>query len=150
MTFATACSINRYYDPATGQFVSVDPLVNETDQAYVYAGDDPINYTDSTGLWFGIDDLIATVVGAVVGGTTSVVEQVVEGHGINWTKVSISASAGGALGWLGPGDNIVTRVGQSVFFGVISDWWISGGNLSVAQASPIPHNICLASSQSFQ
>jgi type VI secretion system secreted protein VgrG len=98
MTFATACSINRYYDPATGQFVSVDPLVNETDQAYVYAGDDPINYTDSTGLWFGIDDLIATVVGAVVGGTTSVVEQVVEGHGINWTKVSISASAGAAGG----------------------------------------------------
>jgi hypothetical protein len=69
---------------------------------------------------------------------------------INPVQVVISGATGGALGWLGPGDNIVTRVGQSVFFGVISDWWISGGNLSVAQASPIPHNICLASSQSFQ
>jgi RHS repeat-associated protein len=42
--------INRYYDPATGQFVSVDPMVNETEQAYAYAGDNPVNDVDPSGL----------------------------------------------------------------------------------------------------
>jgi hypothetical protein len=42
--------INRYYDPATGQFVSVDPMVNETNQPYAYAGDDPVNGVDPMGL----------------------------------------------------------------------------------------------------
>jgi uncharacterized protein RhaS with RHS repeats len=43
-------TINRYYEPATGQFVSVDPMVNETGQPYLYAGDDPVNGTDPSGL----------------------------------------------------------------------------------------------------
>jgi hypothetical protein len=42
-------TINRYYDPATGQFVSVDPMVNETDQPYAYAEDDPVNAVDPSG-----------------------------------------------------------------------------------------------------
>jgi RHS repeat-associated protein len=41
---------NRYYDPATGQFVSVDPMVSETNQPYAYAGDDPVNGVDPMGL----------------------------------------------------------------------------------------------------
>ena len=43
-------SVNRYYDPATGQFVSVDPLVGETGSAYGYVGDSPENEIDPTGL----------------------------------------------------------------------------------------------------
>jgi RHS repeat-associated protein len=39
----------RYYDPATGQFLSVDPLVTVTSQPYEYAEDDPVNDIDSTG-----------------------------------------------------------------------------------------------------
>jgi hypothetical protein len=42
---------NRYYDPATGQFVSVDPMVNETNQPYAYAGDDPVNGVDPSRLF---------------------------------------------------------------------------------------------------
>jgi hypothetical protein len=41
--------VDRYYDPATGQFLTVDPLVGQTGQAYAYAGDDPVNETDPTG-----------------------------------------------------------------------------------------------------
>jgi RHS repeat-associated protein len=41
--------IGRYYDPATGQFLSVDPLVDETRQPYAYTGDDPVNDTDPIG-----------------------------------------------------------------------------------------------------
>ena len=42
--------IGRYYDPATGQFLSVDPLVAETGQPYAYAGSDPVNESDPNGL----------------------------------------------------------------------------------------------------
>jgi RHS repeat-associated protein len=42
-------SVNRYYDPATGQFLSVDPLVDETDQAYGYTGGDPVINSDPSG-----------------------------------------------------------------------------------------------------
>ncbi|MHB8264068.1 MAG: RHS repeat-associated core domain-containing protein, partial [Acidimicrobiales bacterium] len=42
--------INRYYDPSTGQFVSVDPLVSLTNQPYQYVGGDPVNQVDPLGL----------------------------------------------------------------------------------------------------
>jgi RHS repeat-associated protein len=44
--------INRYYDPATGQFISVDPDVGQTGQPYAYTGGDPVNATDPLGLYF--------------------------------------------------------------------------------------------------
>lgn len=43
-------TVNRYYDPATAQFLTVDPQVATTDAAYFYAGDDPVNGTDPNGL----------------------------------------------------------------------------------------------------
>ena len=43
--------INRYYDPTTAQFLTVDPLVDTTGAAYTYAGDDPVNNSDPTGLF---------------------------------------------------------------------------------------------------
>ncbi len=44
--------VGRYYDPATGQFLSVDPLVESTQQPYQYSNDDPVNLKDPTGLWW--------------------------------------------------------------------------------------------------
>jgi len=43
--------VHRYYDPATGQFLSSDPLVNITGQPYAYSNDDPVNESDPLGLW---------------------------------------------------------------------------------------------------
>jgi RHS repeat-associated protein len=43
--------INRYYDPATGQFQSADPEADQTGTPYSYTGDNPVNDTDSTGLY---------------------------------------------------------------------------------------------------
>jgi RHS repeat-associated protein len=39
----------RYYDPATGQFLTRDPLASITRQPYLYANGDPVNRTDPTG-----------------------------------------------------------------------------------------------------
>jgi RHS repeat-associated protein len=42
---------NRYYDPATAQFLTRDPLDALTQSAYGYVGDNPLNGTDPTGLF---------------------------------------------------------------------------------------------------
>ena len=39
----------RYYDPATAQFLSRDPLVAQTGEPYSYASNTPLNMTDPTG-----------------------------------------------------------------------------------------------------
>jgi hypothetical protein len=44
-----ASLVDRYYDPATGSFLSVDPTVATTTQPYVYATDDPVNNIDPSG-----------------------------------------------------------------------------------------------------
>jgi RHS repeat-associated protein len=46
---------HRVYDPSTAQFLTVDPLVVVTHEPYVYAGDNPINYRDRSGL--GIEEI---------------------------------------------------------------------------------------------
>jgi hypothetical protein len=41
---------NRYLDPVLGRFITVDPLVAKTGDAYGYAGNSPITMSDPTGL----------------------------------------------------------------------------------------------------
>jgi hypothetical protein len=41
--------VGRYYDPQTGQFLTVDPLVDTTGQAYAYVAGDPVNGQDPNG-----------------------------------------------------------------------------------------------------
>jgi RHS repeat-associated protein len=51
------CSINRYYDSVTDSFISGDPYLQRTDQAYVFTNDNPLDATDPLGLagWYCID-----------------------------------------------------------------------------------------------
>lgn len=42
--------INRYYDPTTDQFLSIDPAVTSTNQPYAFTNDDPLNVEDPLGL----------------------------------------------------------------------------------------------------
>lgn len=67
----------RHYDPATGQFLSLDPLVVVTCQPYAYANNNPLAYTDPTGL-FGFSD-ITDAVSDAVGGAAEVVRGAVSG-----------------------------------------------------------------------
>lgn len=41
----------RYYDPATGEFLTVDPAVGVTRTPYQYASANPVNLSDNTGLY---------------------------------------------------------------------------------------------------
>ncbi|MEV7415422.1 RHS repeat-associated core domain-containing protein [Streptomyces sp. NPDC089919] len=43
----------RSYDPATAQFLTVDPAVRSTRSAYGYTGGNPLNGSDPSGLWTG-------------------------------------------------------------------------------------------------
>ncbi len=43
--------INRYYDPGTDQFVSIDPAVEQTGQPYAFTGNNPLNASDPLGLF---------------------------------------------------------------------------------------------------
>ena len=48
------CAVHRYYDSSTCQFLTVDPALAKTGQPYAFAGNNPINATDPTGLDCGI------------------------------------------------------------------------------------------------
>jgi RHS repeat-associated protein len=42
--------INRYYDPTTGQFISVDPDLVQSSEPYSYGRDNPVSASDPTGM----------------------------------------------------------------------------------------------------
>lgn len=46
-------SVRRYYDPQTGQFINVDPAVDQTEAPYAYVNGDPIDGVDPIGLGCG-------------------------------------------------------------------------------------------------
>ncbi len=51
MTHEPERTVNRYYDPTTDEFLSIDPDVATTDQPYVFANDDTLNAEDPLGLF---------------------------------------------------------------------------------------------------
>ncbi|WP_141366406.1 RHS repeat-associated core domain-containing protein [Streptomyces sp. 6-11-2] len=52
----------REYDPTTGRFLSVDPVMDLTDpqqlNGYAYAENSPVTFSDSTGQWKWLDNVI--------------------------------------------------------------------------------------------
>ncbi len=65
----------RCYDPSTGQFLTVDPLVSLTQAPFSYSSDDPINNSDPDGLitcssWIPGCGVVTDVQNAISGATT--------------------------------------------------------------------------------
>jgi len=82
----------RTYDPATAQFLSVDPLAMSTREPYVYVGDNPATYGDRSGLDAGEIEVpcVWPFCGPpppVIEGIETIGRGVVEGAEITWHEV---------------------------------------------------------------
>jgi RHS repeat-associated protein len=91
----------RWYDPATDQFLSIDPEVSETEAPYDYAGDDPVNSDDLSGLNAGGPCLTGSAAAALgFQGSACVVRLVsgLKGKGDAETMESAGLSAGLQVG----------------------------------------------------
>jgi len=88
-------SVGRYYDPATGQFLTVDPLVDETGEPYAYTGGDPVNATDPSG-----NMVVGS--GASFGETPLTVEAILSDPAIlnGLTPNEVQAAIGDTPGWV--------------------------------------------------
>lgn len=95
----------RYYNPHTGTFTQQDAITHLGDPGnanpYSYAGDDPINQIDPTGMWswsgFGKATLGGGVAGAAGGCATGAVATIWSGPGAA-AGCGTGAAAGGAGG----------------------------------------------------
>ncbi len=117
----------RLYDPGTGQFLSRDALDSQTRAAYSYAGGDPINATDPSGLsggsggGGGLPDLPRRRQMAAFGGSGSIPELAPRPDG------GPAAAAGGLpdLCPTAPNDGQVADDGQA------EDWNYGSDKLNV-------------------
>ena len=79
---------SRYYDPETGRFINADSLiisdVTTGSNLFTYSGNNPIGCSDSTGLFFGIDDAIAALVGSFVGIAGQGISDIIAGKLSSW------------------------------------------------------------------
>ncbi|HEY2282301.1 MAG TPA: RHS repeat-associated core domain-containing protein, partial [Solirubrobacteraceae bacterium] len=116
----------RTYDPATAQFLTVDPMVGNTRAPYYYAGDNPENYMDRTGLCSIVpgsaENCFSETPGAIISGVESVAEHPVEVGGIGLGVVSLGTGAAAVAGVSG-----AEVLGGSVGLGGISALTGAGG-----------------------
>ena len=85
----------RYYNPVTKSFISQDPSGFDGGlNWYLYANGNPFMYTDSTGNWFGYDDMAAAGIGAILG----IVGQLIADIAVNGELSSLQEYAGAAVG----------------------------------------------------
>jgi hypothetical protein len=96
---AEVAVVNCYYEPGTGQFLSVDPLVDQTGLPYGYTGGDPVNGVDPLGLLCLRLHCLAGDVSAVFGGIAGVAGVVaLVTSWIPGVDVVTAGIAGGAAG----------------------------------------------------
>jgi RHS repeat-associated protein len=117
--------INRYYDPATAQFLTIDPLQHLTGSAYGYSGNNPLNYTDPAGLCWGpgcwIAEKFPRASQAIVDFSGGVLNGLTFGHGQT------------VLGWFGSADYVNTCSGWYTG-GELASWLLPGAALKGIKA----------------
>lgn len=126
----------RLYDPLLGRFLSPDPYVQAPDftqnyNRYSYALNNPLRYTDESGEYFGLDDLIAGLIGGVVNWATN-------GCKFNWEGLAYfgTGAAGGVASLyvpIGITTALVAGGNSMISQGFGSDGKWSWGNISFSQ-----------------
>lgn len=113
----------RYYDPATGQFITRDPLVAQSGQPYAYANNSPLNFTDPSGeiAWFAAAAVVwaGFEVGSAVVDGYSTVKTIADPCASGWDKASNVGLF--ALGVFGPGGGYSTGARVAVKTPVVRD-----------------------------
>ncbi len=113
----------RYYDPATQQFLSRDPLVRLTAQVYTYVSDDPLNMVDPAGLW-GVRICASVTAGLGMAGTVQVCP-IATVNGTSW-GFTLTWGGGPEVTFNGSGGVGVT-FGNEGQFSDYSGWSLTGG-----------------------
>ncbi len=90
----------RWYDPGTGQFMSVDPDLVDTNQPYSYAGDDPVNEEDPSGrTTLGLCGSFNLSLLIFSGSVTGCLTRIVTGYGpFRYNKIALVVSPAVAFG----------------------------------------------------
>jgi RHS repeat-associated protein len=107
--------VNRFYDPATSRFLTVDPALTGTHSAYSYVGGNPLNYSDPLGLltWGEVADFaVGAADSYTLGFAGKLVEAVAPGS-IDHCSASFIAGAliGDVVGYVLPPGSGVARAG---------------------------------------
>jgi len=119
----------RLYDPAVGRFLSPDPYVqnplfSQNYNRYSYVLNNPLRYTDPTGEYALVDDIIAFVIGGTVNVIVNIGNINCPGEAISYFVVGGASGVvtiyagpivGGAL--MGAGNNFVNQG-----FGTTGNW----------------------------
>lgn len=137
---------NRYYDPATAQFLSIDPLNAVTGQPYAYANDNPIDNADPAGLSW-VNNVVSAGEGygdAFTGGATKWIRTNIE-SGLGTTDIGnensgyytggevIGTGAAVAVDGIGAASGLGAAGVGSFEISTGASWTISG--LGVVQAA---------------
>jgi RHS repeat-associated protein len=124
----------RYYDPATGVFLTTDPMAQITASPYAFAFGTPVNAGDLNGLCGLVCGAVGAFGGAIVGAVGSAVTYAAENQGSFSLQDYAAAVAGGAVngavtgGCDGFTDLTVSVVCGSVggALGEVTTEWIAG------------------------
>ena len=105
----------RKYRPGIGRWLSRDPIEEEGGfHLYLFCSNNQVHNHDAIGLWSGIDDLVFTVSGAVIGATSRIISDIVMGNDLSWQGIVGSAIGGAVAGELllyAPGASIYLLAG---------------------------------------
>ena len=126
------CSNFSLYDPALGRMLSPDnyipnPHNPQAYNRYTYCLNNPLKYTDPSGNYVIIDDIIAAAIGGVINLATNAIQGNLSGHGF-WGGVGrgFAAFGAGAIGGLGA---LYPEFGGWVWVGTTvgaTNAWLSG------------------------
>lgn len=123
----------RLYDPLMGRMFSPDPYIMGMDNTqgynrYTYALNNPLTYTDPSGEYVLVDDIVAAAVGGVVNLVSNALQGNLGGHGF-WGGVGRGAAAFGS-GAVGGWGAIYPQFGGWLWGGAAvgaTNAWLSGG-----------------------
>jgi len=97
----------RIYDPVLARFLSPDPYIQAPDftqnyNRYAYCLNNPFKYTDPSGEWALLDDVIAAVVGGVINLTVNLIQGNVKDPGHGFALFGVGAAGGLASLYVSP------------------------------------------------